>query len=189
MDVPGRCIYHDKDDHHTLAEKLLGADLTIYAFPIYADGMPGILKNYFDRSVSRAYPYMIQGMNRVRHPRRYINPRHSMVVFSICGFFEVINFKPVKAYFKALAHNRHTPLVGEIYRTTAVGLFGNPFTYKLLNKAMVSLEDAGEQIVTKGKIKRSTLKSITKEISAKQRDLDKINEWWDEKKGTGDYNY
>ena len=54
---------------------------------------------------------------------------------------------------------------------------------------MVSLEDAGEQIVTKGKIKRSTLKSITKEISAKQRDLDKINEWWDEKKGTGDYNY
>lgn len=189
MDIPGRCIYHEKDDHHQLAERLLKADLTIYAFPIYADGMPGILKNYFDRSVSRAYPYMIKGMNRVRHPRRYINPRHSMVVFSICGFFEKINFKPVQEYFKALAHNRHTPLIGEIYRTTAVGLFGNPFTYKLLNKVMITLEDAGEQIVTKGKIKRSTLRSITKDINAKQKDLDKINEWWDEKKGTGDYNY
>jgi hypothetical protein len=112
-----------------------------------------------------------------------------MVVFSICGFFEMINFKPVKTYFNALAHNRHTPLVGEIYRTTAVGLYGNPFTYKLLNKVISAMENAGEQIITKGRINKKTLKTITRKINGKPKDLDKINEWWDEKKGTGDYNY
>lgn len=189
MNTPGECIYRKKDDHHKLAEKLYQADLTVYAFPIYADGFPGILKNFLDRSVSRAYPYMIEGMNRVRHPRRFINPKHAMVVFSICGFFEMINFKPVKEYFKALAHNRHTPVVGEIYRTTAVGIYSNPFHYKLLHNLMIALEDAGEQIVLKGKIKRKTKKIITKRIKGTTKDLDKINEWWDERKGKGELNY
>ena len=189
MNVPGKCAFHDKDDFHVLAEKMFKADLTVYAFPIYADGMPGILKNYFDRSVSRAYPYLIEGMNRVRHPRRYINGKHSMVIFSICGFFEKINFEPVKAYFKALAHNRHTPVVAEIYRTTAVGLYGNPFTFKKLNNIIDALERAGEQIVDIGRIKKNTLRTITQKVPGKIKDINKINEWWEEKKGNRDYNY
>ena len=52
---PGECIYHKTDDFNILAEKMYAADLIVYAFPIYADGMPGILKNYFDRSVSPVY--------------------------------------------------------------------------------------------------------------------------------------
>ncbi len=189
MNVPGKCAYHDKDDFNRLAEKMFEADLTVYAFPIYADGMPGILKNYFDRSVSRAYPYMIEGMKRVRHPRRYINKNHTMVVFSICGFFEMINFEPVSAYFKALAHNRHTPLLAEIYRPTAVGLYGNPFELKNLNAIVDALKEAGEQIVEKGKVKKSVMRTITKQIGGNKGDLTKINEWWNEKKGSKDYNY
>lgn len=189
MNVPGECIYHGKDDHHELAGKIYHSDLTVYAFPIYADGLPGILKNFLDRAVSRAYPYMIEGMNRVRHPRRFINPNHSMVVFSICGFFEMKNFDPVKSYFKALSHNRHTPVVGEIYRTTAVGIYGSPFHYKLLANLMSALQDAGEQIVLKGKIRRKTQRIITKKIRRTAKDLDKINEWWDERKGKGALNY
>ena len=84
-------------------------------------------------------------MKRVRHPRRFMHENHSMVVFSICGFFEMVNFKPVQEYFKALAHNRHTPVVGEIYRTTAVGLYGNPFAFKMLSQIMSALEKAGEE--------------------------------------------
>ncbi len=189
MNTSGQCMFHYKDDFHVLAEKMFEADLTVYAFPIYADGMPGILKNFFDRSVSRAYPYMIEGMKRVRHPRRYINNNNSMVIFSICGFFEMINFEPVRAYFKALSHNRHTPVVGEIYRTTAVGLYGNPFTYKRLNNILHALENAGEEIIDSGKIKRKTKRIITQKIGGKKQDLVNINEWWNEKKGSKDYNY
>ncbi len=189
VDIPGECIYKEKDGHHKLSEKLFKAGLIVYAFPIYADGMPGILKNFFDRSVSRAYPYLIEGMKRVRHPRRYINHNHSMVIFSICAFFEKVNFKPVKAYFKALAHNRHTPVVAEIYRTTAVGLHASPFAYKLLNNAIASLEEAGEQLVLKGKINRRTLKNITKLVEKKHTSINKINEWWDENKESGNHNY
>lgn len=189
MNIPGKCIYQEKDDFHKLAEKMFEADLIVYAFPIYADGMPGILKNYFDRSVCRAYPYMIEGMKRVRHPRRFINENHTMVIFSICGFFEMINFDPVKAYFKALAHNRHTPVIAEIYRTTAVGLYGSPFNYKKLNNILVALEKAGSEIVNFGKIKRKTLRIITQKIGGEKQDLTKINEWWDERKGSKNYDY
>ncbi|MDA3954342.1 MAG: NAD(P)H-dependent oxidoreductase [Bacteroidales bacterium] len=189
MNVPGQCIYENKDDFHILAEKMFEADVTVYAFPIYADGMPGILKNYFDRSVSRAYPYMIEGMKRVRHPRRYINENHSMLIFSICGFFEMINFEPVRAYFKALAHNRHTPIVGEIYRTTAVGLYSNPFAFKKLNNILSALENAGEEIIEHGKIKQKTQKIINLKFGNRKSDLVRINEWWNEKKGSKDTNY
>ena len=189
MNKPGECKYHDKDDFHQLAEKLYPANLIVYAFPIYADGMPGILKNYFDRSVSRAYPYVIPGINGVRHPRRFITENQSMVVFSICGFFEEKNFNPVKTFFKALAHNRHCPVVGEIYRTTAVGLYGNPFLFKMQNQVLKALEKAGEEIVLKGRIKRKTQRIITQKIKGTPKDMTKINEWWNEKKGTKDYNY
>lgn len=189
MNVPGKCVYHEKDDFNKLAEKMFESDLTVYALPVYADGMPGILKNYFDRSVSRAYPYMIEGMKRVRHPRRYINKKHTMVVFSICGFFEMINFDPISSYFNALAHNRHTPLIAEIYRPTAVGLYGNPFLLKNLNNIIDALEKAGEQVVSNGKIKKRTLRIIQQKIGGSKRDLTNINEWWNEKKGSKDYNY
>lgn len=189
MNKPGECVYHKKDDFIALANIMSTADLIVYAFPIYADGMPGILKNYFDRSVSRAYPYMINGINGVRHPRRFIKENQCMIVFSICGFFEDKNFDPVRAFFKALAHNRHCPVVGEIYRTTAVGLFGNPFLHKMLNNVTDALESAGEEVVMTGKIKRKTLKVITQKISGSKEDITKINEWWNDKKGSMDLNY
>ena len=189
MDKPGICIYHDKDDFHTLAEKMYEAELIVYAFPIYADSIPGILKNYFDRSVSRAYPYMIEGMNRVRHPRKFIRENQSMVIFSICGFFEMVNFEPVQAFFKALAHNRHCPIVGEIYRTTAVGLYGNPFHFKKLNKILVALESVSQEIINLGKIRHKTKRTIIQKIQTTNDDLVKVNEWWNEKKGSKDYNY
>ena len=189
MNQPGECRYQETDDFKKLAEIMSTADLIVYAFPIYADGIPGILKNYFDRSVSRAYPYMIDGLKRVRHPRRFIHENQSMVVFSICGFFESINFDPVRAYFKALAHNRHCPVVGEIYRSTALGLYSNPFLFPRLEKIMHELEKAGEQIVLKGKIERKTNKIISQDFSATSWDLAKTNEWWNEKKGSKDNNY
>ncbi|MEE4198380.1 MAG: NAD(P)H-dependent oxidoreductase [Bacteroidales bacterium] len=189
INKPGECIYHHEDNFHDLAEKFADADMIVYAFPIYADNIPGVLKNYFDRSVSRAYPYMIEGMNGVRHPRKYIHKNQSMVVFSICGFWEMKNFIPAKTFFKALAHNRHCPVVGEIYRTTAIGLYDNPFLFKKLNLILGALEKAGEELINSGKIKRSTYKLIHQKLKRSPNDLDRINEWWNKKKGSKEFDY
>jgi len=189
MDKPGVCIYQSVDGFHELAEKMYDANLIVYAFPIYADHIPGILKNYFDRSVSRAYPYMINGINGVRHPRKFIQEKQSMYVFSICGFFEKKNFKPVKEFFNALAHNRHCPIVGEFYRTTALGLYSSPFHYKKLNYIIKSLEDAGSQVVKFGKMNTGTKKIIHQKIKTTEDDLVKVNQWWNEKMGSRDLNY
>lgn len=189
INKPGECIYQYDDDFHQLAEQLSDADIIVYAFPVYADNIPGVLKNYFDRSVSRAYPYMIEGINGVRHPRKYIHMNQSMVVFSICGFWEMKNFYPAKAFFKALAHNRHCPVVGEIYRTTAIGLYDNPMLFKKLNQILEALEKAGEEIVHLGKIKKATQKIIHTKLKPTANDLDRINEWWNKKKGSKAFDY
>lgn len=189
MDKPGVCIYHNKDDFHALAEKMYKANLIVYAFPIYADHIPGVLKNYFDRSVSRAYPYMIKGKKGVRHPRKFIQENQSMFIFSICGFFEMNNFNPVKEFFKALAHNRHCPIVGEFYRPTALALYTSPFNYKSLHEIIEALEKAGEEIVYKGKMKLKTKKILHQKIKTTDNDLARVNQWWDSKKGSKDYNY
>lgn len=189
MDKPGECIYHDKDDFHALAEKMYEANLIVYAFPIYADHIPGVLKNYFDRSVSRAYPYMIKGDKGVRHPRKFIQENQSMFIFSICGFFEKNNFKPVDEFFKALAHNRHCPIVGKFYRPTALALYSSPFNYKKLHDIISALEKAGEEIVEKGKMKLKTTRILNQKIKTTDDDLARVNQWWNSKKGSKDYNY
>lgn len=189
MNKPGECIYDEKDSFKELADKMSDANLIVYAFPIYADHIPGVLKNYFDRSVCRAYPYLITGEKGVRHPRKIIKENQSMFIFSVCGFFEMNNFIPVKEFFKALSHNRHCPIVGEFYRPTALGLYSNPFHFEKLNNILESLKDAGKEVSKYGKLKRKTRKVLHQHVKTDDNDIARVNEWWNSKKGSKDYNY
>ena len=60
---------------------------------------------------------------------------------------------------------------------------------KKLNNILTALEKAGEEIIDSGKIKGKTKRIITQKIVGKKQDLVKINEWWNEKQGSQDYNY
>lgn len=62
----GECIL--KDDVKELYDFYEESDLIIYAFPVYAYTVPGILKNFIDRGVMRQYPYFEKGIREIRHP-------------------------------------------------------------------------------------------------------------------------
>jgi hypothetical protein len=55
--------------------------------------MPVILKNYFDRSVRRVYPYICGDTKKMRHPRRIDKKNQTMAALFICGFQEKRQFK------------------------------------------------------------------------------------------------
>lgn len=163
MGESGDCIYDGKDDFEQLYEKQLNADLVVFAFPLFMDGMPAILKNYFDRTLRSDYPFKIEATSDIRHSRRIVK-NQTMMVFSICGFIGKRNFKAVQEHFKQLSVSRHMPLIGEIYRSGSIYLYNNPLIYQKLNEVIDALQHAGKEIISYGKIRPITKKMIEQNI-------------------------
>lgn len=174
----GDCIFDEKDDYKALSESIDQADLIVYAFPLYADGMPGKLKNYFDRHVSSLYPYMMNGANSICHPIRRSKRNQSLAILSICGFPEVSNFDPVIAHFKALAHNDHRVVVGELVRPAIMYLFNNPTLLDLQLDILDQLFQAGVQLASVGSITKALQKKISRPVCTKKQFIDSANQYW-----------
>ena len=175
------CVFDGKDDFHELFEKVNHADMIVYALPLYVDGMPSILKNYFDRSVSRVYPYICDDTKKMRHPRRIDRKNQTMTLLSICGFQEKTQFKALETHFRAIAHNSHIPLIETIYRPGAMFLFNNPFFYKQQTEILDNMKKAGMELALTGKINRKTKKKIEQKIADKKEFIKMTNYFWFDK--------
>jgi multimeric flavodoxin WrbA/putative sterol carrier protein len=175
------CVFDGQDDFYELFEKVNRADLIVYALPLYVDGMPAILKNYFDRSVCRVYPYIGSDTKKMRHPRRIAPKDQAMVVLSICGFQEKTQFEALDKHFRAIAHNSHIPLIGTLYRPGAMFLFNNPFVYKQLTEILESMKKAGAELTSIGQIKRKTKQKIEQQITTRKNFIRLTNYFWFDK--------
>jgi putative NADPH-quinone reductase/putative sterol carrier protein len=175
------CVFDKADDFLPLYEKVNQADLIVYAFPLYVDGMPTILKNYFDRSVRRVYPYICTDSYKMRHPRRIEHKQQAMSVLSICGFPERSQFNALDAHFKAISHTFHIPLVSTIYRTGAMFLFNNPFYYKQQSQILEHTQNAGRELALYGKVKKQTLRKIQQQLSSHSEFAKMSDYFWDDK--------
>jgi len=82
LSLTGDCIFKEEDDFETVYKGCQDADLVVLAFPLYCDGVPGALKDFFDRSISHSYPFMIEGLYKTRHPRR-VKKQQAAVVFGL----------------------------------------------------------------------------------------------------------
>jgi len=158
MRTEGECVF--KDDMVDLAVKLQEADIIVYAFPVYVDGVPGIVKNFLDRQTQNMYPYMTPGLTRTRHPRR-VSKEQYYVVFSTCGFPEIETFDPIISHFDAIAHQYHVPVISYLLTPQGPNLFKNPLYYPQLVEKVDALKEAGEQIVLNGKVDKKVLKKIS----------------------------
>jgi multimeric flavodoxin WrbA/putative sterol carrier protein len=171
----GKCIikddmyeYYDNDDLY---------DIIVFAFPLYVDGVPGILKNFIDRLIVGLYPFMVMGKGKIRHPRRNKN-RVNMVMFSTSGFPGIEHFDSVRSHFKAISHNSHMPLIAEIFRPEGMNLYNNPSFYVKLVEVIDSLKQAGKEIVENGKVNKKKLKTISQDSSSHKDFMEGSNAFW-----------
>ena len=185
------CVFDGKDDFRELFDKVNRADMIVYALPLYVDGMPSILKNYFDRSVRRVYPYICDDTKKMRHPRRIDRKNQTMMLLSICGFQEKTQFKAMETHFRAIAHNFHIPLTETVYRSGAMFLFNNPFVYKQQTEILENMKKAGTELASTGKINRKTKRIIEQKITSKKEFVKMTNYFWFDKianqKDSNDY--
>jgi multimeric flavodoxin WrbA/putative sterol carrier protein len=181
----GICIL--KDDIHELYQLYEESDLIVYAFPLYAYSVPGILKNFMDRGVMRQHPYFEKGIKEIRHPRR-AKTNKSFMVFSICGFPGYHQFDSIKPFFKLYSHSSHSPLIAEIYRPGGIFLLQNPFNYLNLKKFLEALRTATHEIVDSGKIKSRTKRRLNIKLD-ETRFLKSTNKYWDNLYKSKNVNY
>ncbi|MBN1536681.1 MAG: NAD(P)H-dependent oxidoreductase [Anaerolineales bacterium] len=165
----GECAF--RDDMKNLSAKIQEADIVVYAFPIYVDSVPGILKNLLDRQTRRFYPYMVPGISKTRHPRRVPKEQY-YVVLSTCGFPEIVNFDPIVCHFEAISHNHHAPVIAYLLSPQGNNYYENPLYYPQLIEKITALKKAGEQIVLNGKVDKKILKIISASTPRK-----KMTQW------------
>jgi NADPH-dependent FMN reductase len=181
----GSCIL--KDDVSELYNLYDEADLVIYTFPLYAYGVPGLLKDFIDRGVMRQYPYFQKGLSEIRHPRRD-KKNKAFVVFSICGFSSFSQYDAVRSFFRLYSHSSHAPLVAEIYRPGGIFLLQNPFQYLKLKRFLKALRNAMREIVISGKISWRTRLALNVRIDEGDF-LKSTNKYWDNLHRAGDPKY
>lgn len=120
--TPGKCCI--RDDMATVLEKMLGADLILWSFPLYYYNVPGILKNLIDRQLPLNLPFMSQEDPQTGsggHDARYGGKAARHVLLSTCGFYSAQgNYDSVTRMFDHfLGPGNYTTLFcgqGELFR-------------------------------------------------------------------------
>ena len=177
--TPGKCIH--KDDMAQLLSQMTEADSVVFATPVYVDGMTGLLKNFFDRCVPSAQPFMEMRDGHIRHPSRHGNsPRVALI--STCGFLEMDNFDPLVHHIKAICKNMNAVYAGAVLYPAAPAMDAMKFMHPLkLRKIKAAIRTAGEQFVTLGSINEETAKVIAQPLFTVEQYVDAANKGFKKK--------
>ncbi|MBU0676116.1 MAG: NAD(P)H-dependent oxidoreductase [Proteobacteria bacterium] len=158
--TPGRCIHQDDMPH--LLKKMRSADLIVYAQPLYTFSVPGIMKNFLDRSLPKLEPFLVERPDgSTRHPSRWreSNPER-FLLFSVCGFPEISHFAPIVAMYRAMATSGGATIVGEILRTSSESLTFHERYQDRYDHLLASLHQAGRQVAEQGYVSPITEQQI-----------------------------
>lgn len=164
------CVYNDKDDVRMIFDKMSGADIIIFATPVYLMNMTGLLKTLLDRM------YSTMDINDARLSsgliHHHVNPAISskpFVTLVVCGNLENETSKNVTSYFRTYAKFMEARQVGVLVRN-ASALFdytNNPALGKEFPKIFEVCQayvQAGCELATLGYIRRSTQRKANQEV-------------------------
>ncbi|MFZ2960201.1 MAG: flavodoxin family protein [Candidatus Ozemobacteraceae bacterium] len=171
--TPGTCIIDD--GYNEAIASCEKTELLVFAAPLYHFHMPGLMKNFLDRTIITSEPWIVPDESRdgiSRHIGRK-NSITSVMIVSPCGFPEVKHFKPYSNWFKAYAEIAGMKWCGEILRTMGE-LLRNEEMQPHLTEYFADLRAAGSEIVREGvlsyeteiKLQRDLLKGGTEEFRA-----------------------
>ena len=129
-------------DRLKLQDAYKQADTVILGFPLYTDGMPGLVKEYIE--------------SLAQFDDRPQNPPMAFLVQS--GFPEAAHSRYVERYLRALAGRLRSPYLGTLVRGGCEGVHLMP---ESMNKKMFStLYSLGEQLAEQGGFDPQTVRAL-----------------------------
>ena len=172
--TPGRCFQND--DMEMLLPKIDGADIIVFATPLYADGVSGPMKNLMDRQLPRGIPYLEFRDGRCRHPMGENHKPGQIVLVSSCGLWEMENFDPILAHMKAYSQNMLKEFAGALLRPHSPALSIMAQDGEALKEIVQAARQAGRQLVSEGKMSVDVLKAVSRELVPAEEFVTRLNQ-------------
>jgi len=173
---PGKC-YQD-DDMNVLYPKLRGADILVFATPVYVDGVSGPMKNLMDRLVPLLQPFFELREGHCRHPLREGIKNGKVVLVSNCGFWEMDNFDPLLVHMKAFCKNAGREFAGALLRPHGPELKSMMKKGLPIGDIFEAAKEAGRQLVEDGEISAETLEVISRELVPLEMYVQRVNTYF-----------
>jgi len=164
--TPGRCVH--RDDMNWILPKMLEADVLVYGTPVYYYNIVHYLQRMRERTLPLNMPemYVVDGVTHHtnRQPREH--PQR-VVVVSVCGFPDLVNFKQVRGLF---------PDAVKILLPASQMLYDEQGR-RVLSGFLESVKRAGSEIVEKGDVSQETREGLIMELSpeSKRRVMESMN--------------
>lgn len=175
--TPGKCIH--KDDMEELLDKILQADIMVYATPLYYYTVTGIMKDFMDRMIPLSNPEIVKVGDSYSHPKRFEREVPvKTVLISNCGFPGKYNFSGLLETFKVMTKGNlaATILCGQGGVLGAVN--SDDMLKKMYTPFLSALRSAGKEVVNLGYIEVETQAIIDKDIIPPEVYVENANTVW-----------
>jgi multimeric flavodoxin WrbA len=162
LKTPGVCFH--KDDMQQLLPKMRGADVIVYATPVYSYGMNAQMKNLIDRMIVLAEPFMEVVEGRSRHIAETGGKIQKIVLVANCGLWGADNFDPLVVHVKKLCQDPPMEYAGALLRPHGEALRAMLDMGAPVNDIIEAATDAGRQLIEKDKMSQATLDVISRDL-------------------------
>lgn len=157
---PGQCTQKD-DMSGDLLPRLPKADLVVYATPLYNHTMNAIMSNFRERMLPLSHPFIEKQKGKMAFRLRH--PLPPAVWLSVCGHPDAAEFEALSTFLHH-THHPQTPIIAEIYRTSAEAL-KHPVFQELLADILDATVQAGRELVEALSISPETLNRVMQPLS------------------------
>lgn len=177
--TPGICVH--KDDMADILKKMREADVMVYATPLYVFTMSGLMKDFMDRIIPLAQPYIIQRGDHFIHPPRYAPARNTaskVVLISNAGYPERHHFSGLEETFRRWTDTPDDELAGAIC-CAGGALIQSPALRESVSWYLDAAKRAGHEVVEQGYISPETQEVLDRPlIENPAAYVDIVNAFW-----------
>lgn len=161
--TPGTCVF--KDDMPGFLEKIREADILVCAVPLYIFTFSGLMKDFLDRMLPMAQPFIEIKNGIATHPSRYNDMNlKSFVLISNCGFPEQENFAGLKETIRCWFRAEQQAIAGMIC-CAGGSVLQVPDVQDQIKWYIDAVKQAGIEVVEKGHISEETQGILNQPLS------------------------
>jgi multimeric flavodoxin WrbA len=174
--TPGKCIH--KDDMAMLIPKLAGADVWVFATPVYFDGISGTMKIFIERMLPLVEPFFEVRDGHCRHPRRAGTKSGKVVLVSSCGFWEMDNFDPLLVHMKSISKNADREFAGALLRPHGSEMRRKSQGGYSAEDVTAAAKEAGRQLAVEAQMSPETLRDVSRNLISLEQYLQGANHFF-----------
>ncbi len=176
--TPSKCVQDDETED--LLSKIQGADLLVYATPLYDFTMTATIKALIERMLPLLEPYLAEGPdgNTIHKPRSGRTQPSTLI--SVCGYPEISNFDSLRATFRRVCRPPYNPLVAEILRTMSTAMLSKEFSFlsERVDEYLSHVKKAGREVISNGSIFPTTQAKLEEDLMPPELYRKGVNEWF-----------